>query len=590
MTSGDNPGTLVYKDGSASFPSVREQETVYGSTNRDVIKEADTGLEDTSTDFSTLSSCVVDKSFQFQSTTLVENKSATTHHDNDTGDVDKDKQSMSALKDKIHKHKPAILDCLNPSDLFGLLEELGLDDVWEDKNKSRKELAEIVLKEVEKKQAYCDFLYSIEEDRDNMGHHYIACLLRGEQFAREEDMEESSRLHRRMKDVRNIVKMINVDALEPYLVREGLVTEDEQDRLKRPANTMQDKAKELLVLLKRKGPTAHSILVHKCLALEGTHLSHKEIHDSLLAGGPRKRKGSTSTYSQKTKVPKSQPLLLELPKGITNELYFKEIREMRRCHLIGKEKWQEAEDIYERCMACPDNPVEMKIALLLESCTMYITDNQPEVVQERVKQARLKCLELEFSNSQILEGRCEWVLAKLYRYVRDYTKADQHIRNAFHYHRNCEQGEDRALTNYCHACILLSVESSSSRDVETAISDLNIAIKSASEKKYGLDTSHCKIRFAQANVGSSSHQPPGTSKVHSVTDAQRALEEITEKDLQPRTRCMYHYTWSDVYRTTGQMDNAKQSAELALSIAKQHDFKTEIKSSEIRLKPLINAA
>ena len=583
MTSEGNSATLVYKDGTASLPSMSKQETLSMSTYR--VTEASHRDTNTGTNLST--SYAVEKSFLFESTALVEKNSASTHND---GDRDTEKCSTSELKDKVKKHKPTILNNLNPSDLFDLLEELELVDAWEDKNNSRKELAEIVLKEVEKKQAYHELLYSIEEDKDNMGHRYIACLLRGQRFARDDDIEESAELHKLIhRDHRNIFKMIDVDALEPHLVREELVTEDDRERLKRPANTKQDKVKELLVLLKRKGPTAHSIFVHRCLALEDTHLSHKEIHDSLLSGRPQKRKAIDFNCPQKTKVPKCQPCLLELPEGITNEQYFKEIREMRRCHLIGRKMWQEAEKIYKRCMDCPNNPIEMKIAVLLESCTMYITDNKPEVVEERVKQARQKCSEIEFCNSQILEGRCEWMLAKLHRYRKDYTKADEHIKNAFHYHRNCEQGEDRALTNYCHACILLSVGSSSTRDVATAISDLKIAISFASEKDYGLDTSHCKIRFAQANVSSSSHQPPDARKVHSVTDAQRALQDVNEEDLQPRTRCMYHYTWSDIYSVAGQVGNAIQSAELALNIARQHDFKTEITSSEIRLKPLISA-
>lgn len=67
-----------------------------------------------------------------------------------------------------------------------------------------------------------------------------------------------------------------------------------------------------------------------------------------------------------------------------------------------------------------------------------------------------------------------------------------------------------------------------------------------------------------------------------IDEARRVLNEIREEELSPRTRCMFLYTWSDVLRVDGQLDQAAEYAEKSLHIARQKEFKTEINSAELR--------
>ena len=222
------------------------------------------------------------------------------------------------------------------------------------------------------------------------------------------------------------MKLLNVDALGPFLVEAELVTSNELEFLRQARHTMQDKAKSLLTMLKTKGPTAHFIVVYTCLGQERSHVAHRELYKLLLEDW------QSGTLSRAVQVTKRYPCSLELPKGIRTEKYFQQIRTMRKCHQIGGEKWRETEDMYNKVVTSPDSTLEVKIALTLESCTMYVIDNQPDVVISRVERARVMCAELHDKgrNMQALEGRCEWVLARLYRYLKDNDKAREHLDKA----------------------------------------------------------------------------------------------------------------------------------------------------------------
>ncbi len=77
-----------------------------------------------------------------------------------------------------------------------------------------------------------------------------------------------------------------------------------------------------------------------------------------------------------------------------------------------------------------NTPSEVEIATLLESWNILCVEEQKQQVHPRVEHAQQMCAELhskelhsEQQNSQPLEGRYQWVLAKLYRCIGDYEKA-----------------------------------------------------------------------------------------------------------------------------------------------------------------------
>ena len=176
-------------------------------------------------------------------------------------------------------------------------------------------------------------------------------------------------------------------------------------------------------------------------------------------------------------------------------------------------------------------------------------------------------------------GRCEWVLAKLYRYTKEMDKALECIQKAAEHQSGIESGEDAALTNYCHACILLERLSNpdrcscTSKDRKNAENYLERAIFYASQhEEYGLDLSHPRIRLAQLYLGSSPSQPGEIHDSESISRAGSSLEAVENFDsLAPRTKCIFYFTKSDLVYTNSKTE-ARHFAQLALDIAKDNEF------------------
>ena len=473
----------------------------------------------------------------------------------------------SNTRENLMNHKETILTCLNPSQLPSLLMEFNLAEICTNLNLQRRQKAEMLYEEIVKRGAFSAFLKELKKDEEHLGHKYIASLLTNQRFANEEEVKESQQLSDRITSQRlsKYVKSISIPALTPLLIEEKLLATDELENMMNPHMTLQDKTQLFFTLLRTKGPTAHYIFVHKCLAREESHISHKELYLQLTepqteedAPPPRKIMKTSS--------------LLEYPEALKTKKYREVITKMRECHLHGGEHWKEAEEIYDKVMSSPDAPLEMKIAILLESCMLYIVDVQPDVVIGRVDKAREMCITLynQQCDALVLEGRCEWVLAELYRCRNEYDKAKTHINSAFHCIFNYETGEDRALINYTHSSILLDEESTV--DITKAINALVMSISNASQMGLGFLIQQCKIRLAQAYLKTN------TAK------AMQVLSELNSEELPPRTQCMLAYTWSDVYRTKEDIEQAKVYAQLALDIAQRYDFEVEKKSAEKRRK------
>ena len=511
------------------------------------------------------------------------------------------KPTKEQIKENLLQHRQAIKSSLSPSELYSLCEQLDIEECATNDFGKRKEATEIVLKEVQRQNSYSVFFDSLEKTMErankakHMGHEYIISLLRGEEFGEKEERERSAMIVEKMRSS-NIEELLNVDVIRPILFQNSLLTYDEEEALQMDM-TSGEKVRKLRTILKTKGPTAHYIFAHVCLADEESviYRSHSELllnltgEDSqLITRENRKRKASDYEESPATK---RLPCFLESPEGLKTKKYLSEVTMMRKYHLTGQQYWQKAEDIYSDVMSSPKDPMEIKIAIILESCTMYITNRQTEVVEERVKMAKLFCLQLyraNMGNVGILQARCHWTLAKLYRYTKEYDKAKKEITDAMTESYLYGEGEERALINYCHACILLASENKTVQDEVRAIDALNIAIGCASSGEYGLDTAHCKLRLAQAYVGSSTSNTGKrrgeVPKAH-IADAKRVLGEIGE-DISPRTKCMALYTRSDVHRVAGEIEQAAECAKRSLEIAQQQKFKTEIASVKLRQERL----
>ena len=434
------------------------------------------------------------------------------------------------------------------------------------------------------------FLEALQKEDQHMGHKYILALLSGHEYADEDEVTNSLRIRKHIGEtaIREVLlKGMKLEtALIDHLFNEMLVTEDEFEMLLN-CDTQTERNEMVLKILNTKGPTAH-LKFAQCLHKESTHVTHHDLFKLIcndetlelhILSMNRKRK---SREDDEVSVTKRVPIRLEIEGELVTEEYLKVIHDIRFHHNQGE--WDAVDKIVEDCAV---KNVEFYVAVMLESCTGFITCKRSDKVEETVKRARELCSQITNNCNTFLRGRCEWTLAKLYRYTKEDDKALEHIIMARHIQFNIKAGEDTALCNYCYACILLeslAVKFDSYKDKEAKRS-LELAIEHASSGDYGLDVAHPKIRLAQLYLGSSP-QSPGTKTDHdSLMKAQSSLDSVAQdlETLAVRTQCIYYYTESDLYRNSGEQDRAKHSAQKALDIAEVNKFNTEIELVKKRL-------
>jgi len=480
----------------------------------------------------------------------------------------------------LRHHQKVIVESINPSQLFSLYEQLGLDEVLMDRNTLRSQKAQQLINKVHEKNAYSAFLSCLEEDEEHMGHKYIVSLLRGTEYASDEEIRDSKSLQELFRKHMNlVVREIRVDTIEPHLMQTGLVTLEELEELTSPHITNQDKSRRLLTLLKTKGPTAHGILVHSCLA-------GVEIYSELC-----KLLTSKSQPNKTTKVTKRYPNFLKIPKGISTELYRVTMRKVRRDFLKGRHKWPQAEDACIDIYTSTKHPLEMRIAFLIESCHAHMYKRESAKLLAKVEQAREMCNRLYGyeCNAQVLEARCEWILARLYRYNKQFDKALAHVNTALCLLANYEQGEDRALANCCHGTLLMET-TKSSREQRQAINALTISIECSNTQDYGEASIFTYIILAQAYIGSMALSPAENRRVPSeyIVEAKKILQAFDQSyfSMDHRAHCAYLVTLSDVYRLNGELEQARKCADTALKITQAHRLDREQTMIDIRRRLL----
>lgn len=440
------------------------------------------------------------------------------------------------------------------------------------------------------------FIQVLEEEDEHMGHRYILDLIRGCKYAEDDEIALSSKLRERVgeRDITDkLLSNMDLETLAGRMYSEKLVTEDELETLRSWNLTTGVRNKMILKILDTKGPLAYLMFLH-CLKEDSVDfeqvtglelfklICNDESVEIEVTSACRKRK---ARESEEITVTKRVPIRLEIEGELITDKYLKVIQNIRLHH--NKGEW----DAVDRIVAsCKEESADFYVAVRLESCTGFITCKRPDKVEETVKKARKLCSKITNNCNTFLRGRCEWTLAKLYRYTKENDKALNHIIMARHIQYNIKAGEDTALSNYCYACILLEslAKKFDPYQDREAKRSLELAIEHASSGDFGLDVAHPKIRLAQLYLGSSPQSPGTKTDDSSLNKARSSLESVGQnlQDLAIRTQCIYYYTESDLHRNSGEPDKAIHSAQKALDIAKKNNFETEIELITKRMNSL----
>ena len=525
---------------------------------------------------------------------------------------------------KLRRHRYELIRSINPSELYPCMVQdklLPLKRVETIRQlQSRSKEAEAILSLVEEKgEKSCKrFVRSLKKAWHHLGHAYAATLLDGTDFASIEDSNASASIRKRLKqNMQYVIDGLNTDVLVPFLSREELLTNEEMELLQQ-TKTSREKALTLCTILETKGPTAYYRFA-SCLKEEVEHPFHQELVQKLLQpssdddtfsdddendgealqdgdddivtdasavvqlGQKRRIDCKVQAVCGTVKVTKRSPPNTIAQGVLVSPTYNSKVKEIRRLHYIGK--WGEAEEIVRECRLSGD--IEMYVAVMLRNCSGYVTRKKKDCVKSRVREAKSLCKQMESDNRTILRSRCEWMLAKLYRYLGKMQKAQKHITKAMHMQSGVGPGEDTALGHYCQACILIRSlsENWSDETAECAKMHLRRASDHAVLGDYGLYISHHKIRLAQLCLRSSQYHPGVCTDKALIKEASQVLT-MNELELEPRTRCMYYYTKSDLFRSSEMLTEAKSFITMAHDLAKEYKFKSELQAVTVRFSAL----
>ena len=486
--------------------------------------------------------------------------------------------SQESIQVNLKKNREAILRSLDPlyPSLYGLLDHYELaEEFTSGSEKNRRKMAERLLSKIEQSGDYRQFLDYLEEDYDDehTGHTYIISLLNGKQFGKMEvakHIESETILKSITKKAGFVIDQLDTKGLLPYLKSNKLVTRNEEEEMSLEGKTCRDKATRLLALLKTKGPTAHHIFLHNCLAeKDANHFHLYTLLTESNSANTRKRKilDLSLISAPPTKVPR--PLdPLQLPEGIVAQRYLIKISGIRRNYSNAEPDILKTQ--LESEVKSAANPLEARIAFCLEMSYFCAADiKQTKLIVFRAKEMMKK---LDGCNKQVLEVRYRLILGRCYRICGKNDKARKHLDNAFAilYVQNIERGEDAILANYFKACSLMK----SVDKVDMVVKCLKNAIDIAQKQDYGMDIAHfCKIRCAQVYIGVSADNPVSYKEIispSSLKDAKGLLKDLEDNhysDMNPAAKCFYLIACSDVYRLAGNVDEAREYAKQAENTA-----------------------
>ena len=270
--------------------------------------------------------------------------------------------------------------------------------------------------------------------------------------------------------------------------------------------------------------------------------------------------------------------------------YDKIMTVFQECHHNGK--WDTLEAEVDKLMTTPETPKELRIVANLESAVSWIFRKKEDKVLHFVCEAKVLSAQVNGDNAIILEGRCEYILSRLYRYLRQFDKAEQHVQKAIYLLHMVEPGEDSAFVHYCNGSIQVERLSDNSTERECRHAQLSYehAIDHARIHDSGLDlvAPHSFMRLAQMYLGSSHYSAGSQRDSEHIMRASKCLMAVNQSCLAQCSKCHYLLIYSDLQRCQEDIPHAKAiaTAQNALAIAQTHNFTPEVTSAQKRLDSL----
>lgn len=510
---------------------------------------------------------------------------------------------------RIKAHKKEITSYLNPSELMHYfichkLLSSGEKEFLSNELITRESKAEFILEILETsdvRNAYTIFfncLYEYEQEGgEHLGHEFLLALLRGEEYATEDECRVSLKCAQCISEHRKDLYDIDLFSLIPVMLAHCLITTNEGDMLERSSRTQIEKIEQLLCIIETKGPLAHKIF-SQCLREETSHPTHNELHrkitsvshcaDGIESDSPRvMRKRKRDNYSAECSIPKRNPILYRMEKPLCGKVYKIFLTNVRECYQTSS--WKELERIASKFIQNNSDPQLVALATIEIGYSMSCRKEMRQKAQQFLGKALIMASRINGSNRKFLMARCTHILGTIQRYLGDEQASLEENKKAFKMLGNCEQADDASRITYGMACAELERLGKNPTSLQEVKNMFERAIEYGRNGTPGMCASEerCLIRLAQLSLGTTTN---GVCVLEvneeNVEKAEDYLKQVKVDSVSLRCQALYYVIQSDLYKRKGDLEGAVASSKKALKIAEDSNLGAELQFAESRLKSL----
>ena len=452
----------------------------------------------------------------------------------------------------------------------------------------------------EKPNGFTRFLACVKDERNHLGHLYIASLLEGTQFASESELQFSAICKQRIdENLPRLTKGINLSSLMPHLQQSfnlpcavggqaQLLTNDDSKKLWNVKGASK-RIRQLFLILETKGPLAHSQFA-ACMHAEHEHMTHHELFGDIfgslnLPSDQLCSEEEESVYSGETRQNENELEWwasgktcnkLEVDGVLGGNCYDKLMKNFYFMHHNSDGHHQLVTEA-EKAMVQTDLPLELQALYRIELARSFIFKTQNERAEELLSATLEICGKISGDNAFFIYGRCHYTLADLYRFTNKYDRAKEHSGKALGALDCVKPDLDTANAHYVNGCILLErhiTKPSTPTDIQMIEKFFNSAIHDGEgsdvARQVTIPQSYC--RLAQLYMRSANGV---TGNEDNLIRARQSLDACKLCDLETisqRSRYLYYVIESEWYANNGDTVKADEAAMKAHQIAEKTSY------------------
>ena len=496
------------------------------------------------------------------------------------------KPTGQQLRDRLHKSYANVVKSLNLSELNLLFVQEKLLSAQEAHRNATHPESLIMKIEGIGESGYEKLYTCISKESKHLGHRYVQAVLEDKAYATEEEVKVSEIIGVKVQEHLPTLACSDVKALLTPMYSKELLTLSEYRHLDNEAYDTSKLLLHVIVLLDTKGPLAYSLFAECLHSIDPATYAQvfEAVKLNVSSSRQPKRRRETGLSVCQAPLAKHDLPKLKLHGCLRGSKYNKIMRVFQECHHNGE--WSTLE-VEASKLQTAGTPTELHVVALLERAVSWVFRRQEEKVLGFVDRAKELCAKVDGDNATFLTGRCEYILSRLYRYLQQYDKAQEHVQKATYILHMAEPGEDSAFAHYCDACI--QVERLSKNPGATELHRVKwsyeYAIAHARSHDSGLDlvAPHSFMRLAQMYLGSSHYTAGSQTDRDSIATASSCLGEVDPSALARRSKCHYLLIQSDLQRCQQSIQESKITAQHALDMAQTYNFTLEITSAKKRL-------